>query len=161
MLLLSSRNSGNISGLAPLRLDLRARTNEPRPALDAKRWCTSVHQLSIARQLAALTARRAINGIAQIYSAPINLPIIPGIPTIPLRIVNNSQRPRNTGKHRSFHSLSSNNSSLINAKTIRDVIDYSWKLFTYSRGCIFKYSNVFPREKTLRFLSRWKHFSVS
>lgn len=33
-------NPGYISGLAPLRLDLRARANEPRPASATKRrWC--------------------------------------------------------------------------------------------------------------------------
>lgn len=41
---LSRGNPGYISGLAPLRLDLRARANEPQPASATKRRCTTMLQ---------------------------------------------------------------------------------------------------------------------
>ena len=105
VLLLSSRNPGNISGLAPLRLDLRARTNEPRPALDAKRWCTSVRQSSIGQQLAALTAttRHDQRYRPKFIPRPSTFQSS-GIPTIPLRVINNVL-PLAKYWQTSFHSL--------------------------------------------------------
>lgn len=49
---LSRGNPGYISGLAPLRLDLRARANEPRPASATKRrWCRTMRQHTRALRL--------------------------------------------------------------------------------------------------------------
>lgn len=88
VLLLSRRNPGNISGLAPLRLDLRARTNEPGSALNAKRWCISVHQLSIGRQCSGRTMRHDQRYRRKFIPRPSTFRPSK-IPTIHSRIINN------------------------------------------------------------------------
>lgn len=88
VLLLSRRNPGNISGLAPLRLDLRARTNEPGSELNAKRWCISVHQLSIGRQCSGRTMRHDQRYRRKFIPRPSTFRPSK-IPTIHSRIINN------------------------------------------------------------------------